>query len=85
MEGYLVINAIIGGQTLAEVSPRLDATLGIVIISLICLAVCSFVLFELAIADMPRADHLLRVPDPSLVGITRIYEAMRTDMPSTQV
>ena len=39
MEGYLVVNAIIGGQTLAEVSPHLDATLGIVIIALISLIV----------------------------------------------
>ena len=39
MQGYLVVNTIIGGQTLAEVSDRLDATLGIVIIALISLTV----------------------------------------------
>lgn len=39
MQGYLVINAIVGGQTLAEVSSHLDATLGIVIIALISLFV----------------------------------------------
>ncbi len=39
MQGYLVVNTIIGGQTLAEVSGHLDATLGIVIIALISLAV----------------------------------------------
>ena len=39
MQGYLIINTIVGGQTLAEVSPHLDATLGIVIIALISLVV----------------------------------------------
>ncbi|KAI0649846.1 permease for cytosine/purines, uracil, thiamine, allantoin-domain-containing protein [Trametes meyenii] len=39
MQGYLVINTIIGGQTLAEVSSHLNATLGIVIIALCSLAI----------------------------------------------
>ncbi|KAI0332191.1 hypothetical protein GY45DRAFT_1218764, partial [Cubamyces sp. BRFM 1775] len=39
LQGYLVVNTIIGGQTLAEVSGHLDATLGIVIISLLSLAI----------------------------------------------
>ena len=39
LQGYLVVNTIIGGQTLAEVSEHLDATLGIVIIALLSLAV----------------------------------------------
>ena len=39
MQGYLVINCIIGGQALATVSDKLTDTLGIVIISLISLAV----------------------------------------------
>ncbi|KAI0357669.1 hypothetical protein OH77DRAFT_1286490 [Trametes cingulata] len=39
MQGYLVVNTIIGGQTLAEVSGHLSATLGIVIIALISLAI----------------------------------------------
>ncbi|KAH9929065.1 permease for cytosine/purines, uracil, thiamine, allantoin-domain-containing protein [Epithele typhae] len=39
MQGYLVINTIVGGQTLAEASPHLDATLGIVIIALISLII----------------------------------------------
>ena len=39
MQGYLVVNAIIGGQTLAEVSSSVDATLGIVIIAVTSLAV----------------------------------------------
>ncbi|KAI0772946.1 permease for cytosine/purines, uracil, thiamine, allantoin-domain-containing protein [Trametes elegans] len=39
MQGYLVVNTIIGGQALAEVSGHLSATLGIVIIALISLAI----------------------------------------------
>ena len=39
MQGYLIINCIIGGQTLASVSSRLNATAGIVITGLISLAV----------------------------------------------
>ena len=39
LQGYLVLNAIIGGQLLASVSSHLNDTLGIVIISVISLAV----------------------------------------------
>ncbi|OBZ65621.1 Purine-cytosine permease fcyB [Grifola frondosa] len=39
MQGYLILNAIIGGQTLAGVSTHLNASLGIVIIGIISLAV----------------------------------------------
>ena len=39
MQGFVILNCIIGGQTLASVSSHLDDTLGIVIISLISLAV----------------------------------------------
>ena len=40
MQGFLILNCIIGGQTLASVSGgHLDDTLGIVIIGLISLAV----------------------------------------------
>ncbi|EGO29194.1 hypothetical protein SERLADRAFT_359352 [Serpula lacrymans var. lacrymans S7.9] len=42
MIGFLILNCIIGGQTLASVSSRLDDTLGIVIISIISLAVVFF-------------------------------------------
>ena len=38
LQGYLVLNAIIGGQLLASVSSHLNDTLGIVIISVISLA-----------------------------------------------
>ena len=39
MQGFLILNCIIGGQTLASVSGHLDDTLGIVIIGVISLAV----------------------------------------------
>ena len=39
MEGYSVINCIIGGQTLGAVSSHLNATLGIVITGILSLAV----------------------------------------------
>ncbi|GBE87392.1 hypothetical protein SCP_1100670 [Sparassis crispa] len=38
MQGFLILNCIIGGQTLAAVSHHLDDTLGIVIVGLISLA-----------------------------------------------
>ncbi|RPD61564.1 hypothetical protein L226DRAFT_507062 [Lentinus tigrinus ALCF2SS1-7] len=39
MQGYLVVNTIIGGQTLAEVSTSVNATVGIVIIALTSLVI----------------------------------------------
>ncbi|KAL6307006.1 permease for cytosine/purines, uracil, thiamine, allantoin-domain-containing protein [Sparassis latifolia] len=39
LEGYLILNCIIGGQTLAATSSHLNATLGIVVVSLISFAV----------------------------------------------
>ncbi|KAG9311748.1 cytosine-purine permease [Chiua virens] len=42
LQGFLVLNCIIGGQTLASVSPHLNDTLGIVIISVISLVVTFF-------------------------------------------
>ena len=39
MQGYLIVNAIIGGQTLAEVSSNVSSTLGIVIIAVTSLVV----------------------------------------------
>ncbi|KAH7882405.1 cytosine-purine permease, partial [Phlebopus sp. FC_14] len=39
LEGFLIINCIIGGQTIASVSSHLDDTLGIVIIAVISLVV----------------------------------------------
>ncbi|KAF8639471.1 hypothetical protein AX17_001491 [Amanita inopinata Kibby_2008] len=40
MQGLLIVNCIIGGQTLSGVSPKLDDTLGIVIAGLISFVVC---------------------------------------------
>ncbi|TFK91640.1 purine-cytosine permease [Polyporus arcularius HHB13444] len=42
MQGFLILNCIIGGQTLASVSDRLNDTLGIVIIGVISLVVTFF-------------------------------------------
>jgi purine-cytosine permease-like protein len=39
MQGFLILNCIVGGQTLASLSPHLDDTLGIVIIGIISLVV----------------------------------------------
>ncbi|KAG1779466.1 purine-cytosine permease [Suillus placidus] len=39
MQGFLILNCIVGGQTLASLSSRLDDTLGIVIIGIISLVV----------------------------------------------
>lgn len=38
-QGFLILNCIIGGQTLAAVSDKIDDTLGIVIIAVIALVV----------------------------------------------
>ncbi|KAI0711394.1 purine-cytosine permease [Earliella scabrosa] len=42
MQGFLILNCIIGGQTLASVSDHLNETLGIVIIGIISLVVTFF-------------------------------------------
>lgn len=39
MQGFLILNCIVGGQTLAAVSTHLNATLGIVIVSVISMLV----------------------------------------------
>ena len=39
MQGFLILNCIIGGQTLASVSDRINGTAGIIIIGLISLVV----------------------------------------------
>lgn len=38
-QGFLILNCIIGGQTLAAVSDKIDDTLGIVIVAVIALVV----------------------------------------------
>ena len=65
MQAFLIFNCIIGGQTLASVSSRLDDTLGIVIVSVISLVVS----WRLDIWShehdeliyWPILDHILRV------------------------
>jgi purine-cytosine permease-like protein len=48
MQGFLILNCIVGGQTLAAVSPdTLNATLGIVIIGVISLVVSRAVTYFL--------------------------------------
>ena len=42
MQGFLILNCIIGGQTLASVSSHLNDTLGIVIIGVISLVVSGY-------------------------------------------
>ncbi|KAL1943828.1 hypothetical protein VTO73DRAFT_3646 [Trametes versicolor] len=42
MQGFLILNCIIGGQTLASVSSHLDDTLGIIIIGILSLIVTFF-------------------------------------------
>ncbi|KAG1729735.1 hypothetical protein EDB19DRAFT_1929562 [Suillus lakei] len=44
MQGFLILNCIVGGQTLASLSTRLDDTLGIVIIGIISLVVRKYCL-----------------------------------------
>lgn len=46
MMGFLVLNGIIGGQTIAAVSSKLDDTLGIVILGIISLVVSMKLFFE---------------------------------------
>ena len=48
LQGYLVINSIIGGQTLASVSNNLSWSVGIVIISIISLIVKHFPLSSMS-------------------------------------
>ena len=46
MQGYVIINCIIGGQTLAAVSPHLDPAAGIIITGLISLGVRASITFN---------------------------------------
>jgi purine-cytosine permease-like protein len=65
-QGWLIINCIVGGQALASVSPHLNDTLGIVIISLVSLAV-SVALRRLLAELIPNTGFLLRVSSDALV------------------
>ena len=55
MMSFLILNTIIGAQTLASVSAHLNATLGIVIISLVSLIV-TFLGYRVLHWQVPRAD-----------------------------
>lgn len=72
MQGFLVLNCIIGGQTLASVSPHLNDTLGIVIISVIALAVCHVRLHPFIQCAECFAGDLLWLSIPSLVKTTTL-------------
>ncbi|KAJ3485132.1 hypothetical protein NLI96_g5180 [Meripilus lineatus] len=57
MQGFLILNCIIGGQTLASVSDHLDDTLGIVIISIISLV--NLLLYLLRLLLLERGLQIL--------------------------
>ncbi|KDR68333.1 hypothetical protein GALMADRAFT_256960 [Galerina marginata CBS 339.88] len=67
-QGFLILNSIIGGQALAAVSHRLNDTLGIVIISVISLAVtfCGYRFLHIfeSVAWVPSA-----IAFPILIGL----------------
>lgn len=59
MQGFLILNSIIGGQVLASVSSHLNDTLGIVIIGLISLAVRSnLTLFVHSLKNHPLSSQV---------------------------
>lgn len=72
MQGFLILNCIIGGQTLASVSSHLDDAMGIVIISVISLAVRSVLLHPFVRGAEPFVGDLLWLSVPSLVGISTL-------------
>lgn len=72
MQGFLILNCIIGGQMLASVSSRLNDTLGIVIISVISLAVRSDLLHPFIRCAEPFVGDLLWLSVPSLVGFSTL-------------
>ena len=70
MQGFLILNCIIGGQTLASVSDgHLDDTLGIVIIGVISLVVSRrHVDDKHPLVFLPNhSGHIFRLPSNSLV------------------
>jgi hypothetical protein len=72
MQGFLIVNCILGGQTLASVSSHLNDTLGIVIISVISLAVRSVLLHPFIRCAEPFVGDLLWLSVPSLVEISTL-------------
>ncbi|KIM71243.1 hypothetical protein PILCRDRAFT_830469, partial [Piloderma croceum F 1598] len=92
-QGFLILNCIIGGQTLASVSPRLDDTLGIIIISLISLVVtfCGYRVIHWyeSVAWIPNVvtfivmlgiggKHLVLMPAPAPVSAAAILSYSAT-------
>lgn len=67
MQGFLILNCTIGGQTLASVSSHLNDTLGIVIIGLISMAVSGPFLYYARINFRGVRGDVLRLPGHSLV------------------
>ncbi|KAF8416143.1 hypothetical protein L210DRAFT_3583339 [Boletus edulis BED1] len=72
MQGFLVLNCIIGGQTLASVSSHLNDTLGIVIISVISLVVRNVQLYPFVQYAERFVGDLLWLSIHSLVGISTL-------------
>jgi hypothetical protein len=80
--GYLVLNCIIGGQTLAAVSTHLNATLGIVIIAVISLCV-TFLGYHLlhwygAFCSFPVRDGTTSVTRYPWLGATHALRCLRS-------
>ena len=72
MQGYLIVNAIIGGQTLAEVSSNVSSTLGIVIIAVTSLVVhlLSPCMPQTAILTSDRVHNAYRSPSADAKSFT---------------
>lgn len=70
MQGFLILNCIVGGQTLASLSSHLDDTLGIVIIGIISLVVRQ--IRWCCIKTSSFTGHILWIPHHSLVRKYRL-------------
>jgi hypothetical protein len=67
MQGFLILNCIIGGQTLAGVSDHLNATLGIVIIGVVSMVVGGILLCSLR-RNQYLLGNILWLQSRALVG-----------------
>ena len=77
MQGYLVVNTIVGGQTLAEVSDHLNATLGIVII-----AITSLIVRFAAVSNMLQNLICIAIRSPSVAAKSSIGKTTVVKSPS---
>lgn len=84
MQGFLVLNCIIGGQTLASVSSHLNDTLGIVIISVISLAVRLILLHPFVWCAERFVGDVLWLSVPSLVRIYRCVAKLAKACPQVR-